>query len=109
MSRVFIDRTVTGPSMTRDIWSLTLEGFVDRQTGISDTCLHRQNGYRLKLGRPVTGPSMTRDIWRVLSIDRPVYLSLNPRSAHFPRPPSYKSYKIMTDPEKIARASPKLL
>jgi hypothetical protein len=35
--------------------------------------------------RPVTGPSMTRDIWRVLSIDRPVYLSLNPCTAHFPR------------------------
>ena len=35
--------------------------------------------------RPVTVLSMkTRDIWRGLSIDRPVYLSLNPCTAHFP-------------------------
>ena len=36
--------------------------------------------------RPVTVlPMKTRDVLRCLSIDRPVYLSLNPRSAHFPR------------------------
>ena len=34
--------------------------------------------------RLLTGLSMTCDIWKVLLIDRPVYLSLNPCSAHFP-------------------------
>ena len=47
-------------------------------------CFTSQNGTS---PRPVTVLSMkTRDMLRgCLSIDRPVYLSLNPRTAHFPQ------------------------